>query len=93
MDVSKLDGDMFRDYMLGRRREVDDAEIGVRLARMQERGSSVVLTWGEDDDLWECSWITSGRRFTAHSRYPGTAARLAEAKALAAFPDSEASQP
>lgn len=35
------------------------------LGWMAVHGSSVVLNWGEDDNLWECSWITSGKRFTA----------------------------
>jgi hypothetical protein len=35
------------------------------LHRMADHGSSVVLTWGEDTDQWECSWITRGQRFTA----------------------------
>ena len=30
---------------------------------MQQHGSSVALSWGEDDGIWECSWITSGVRF------------------------------
>lgn len=34
---------------------------------MRYRGSSVNLGWGEDIDQWECSWITSGRRFTCVS--------------------------
>lgn len=35
-----------------------------KLAFMQQRGSSVLLNWGEDTSLWECSWITSGERVT-----------------------------
>lgn len=31
---------------------------------MRAHGSSVLLNWGEDDNLWECSWITGGERFT-----------------------------
>ena len=34
---------------------------------MAEKGSSVLLNWGEDDGLWECSWITGGKRFTGYS--------------------------
>lgn len=45
----------------------------VLLACMKELGSSVVLTWGEDNDLWECSWITSGIRCTATSKDLGIA--------------------
>lgn len=40
------------------------------LAFMRQHGSSVVLNWGEDNDLWECSWITSGKRYTGFSRDP-----------------------
>jgi hypothetical protein len=32
---------------------------------MQAQGSSFTLNWGEDNDQWECSWITSGTRYTA----------------------------
>jgi len=39
---------------------------------MAIHGSSVLLNWGEDDNQWECSWITSGTRFTAiRSEIPG----------------------
>ena len=31
---------------------------------MQAHGSSVLLNWGEDNNLWECSWITNGKRYT-----------------------------
>jgi hypothetical protein len=31
---------------------------------MAAHGQSVLLNWGEDDEHWECSWITSGKRFT-----------------------------
>lgn len=34
------------------------------LSFMGMHGQSVTLNWGEDDNLWECSWITSGTRFT-----------------------------
>ena len=35
------------------------------LGWMAARGSCVSLEWGEDDNHWTCSWISSGRRFTA----------------------------
>lgn len=38
-----------------------------KLERMKREGSSVILNWGEDTDMWECSWITGGVRFTAFS--------------------------
>lgn len=34
------------------------------LLDMQIHGQSVTLNWGEDNNLWECSWITSGRRYS-----------------------------
>lgn len=38
-------------------------------AWMRENGSSVVINWGEDDDAWEVSWITGGKRYSAfHSK-------------------------
>lgn len=38
---------------------------------MKQHGTSVLLNWseGEDSDLWECSWITGGKRFTVHKKY------------------------
>ena len=39
------------------------------LCWMRELGSSVLLNWGEDDNLWECSWITGGKRYTSTSSY------------------------
>ena len=35
------------------------------LGWMAAHGSSVILNWGEDNNQWECSWITGGNRFTA----------------------------
>ncbi len=34
---------------------------------MRQTGSSVLLNWGEHDDVWECSWITGGKRYTGES--------------------------
>lgn len=45
------------------------------LAFMQLRGSSVLLNWGEDNDAWECSWISSGKRTTAFASDPELATR------------------
>jgi hypothetical protein len=35
---------------------------------MRDKGTSVLINWGEgeDSDLWECSWITSGKRYVSH---------------------------
>lgn len=40
------------------------------LAWLKERGSSVELNWGEDTDMWECSIISGGDRFTGVARDP-----------------------
>lgn len=35
------------------------------LADMTKSGQSLILNWGEDDNLWECSWIAGhGVRYT-----------------------------
>lgn len=39
-------------------------DVPLILSRMRLFGSSIVLTWGEDTNVWECSWITGGVRFT-----------------------------
>lgn len=39
------------------------------LAFMAQHGQSVIVGWGEDDGLWECSWISGGERFTSHKKY------------------------
>ena len=39
-----------------------------KIAWMQRHGSSLLLNWGEDDGLWECSWITGGQRYVGHSK-------------------------
>ena len=56
------------------------------LQHLQERGSSVTLNWGEDTDLWECSFISGGVRYTAHSLHPEQAVRDAWKKAVASVP-------
>lgn len=43
---------------------VQEATVEQVLEWMKYNGSSVLLNWGEDDDCWECSWITGGIRFT-----------------------------
>jgi hypothetical protein len=60
------------------------ANLSENLGHMQRHGQSVQLSWGEDTGLWECSWITSGERYTAFSRYPTTAAQSVRDKAYAA---------
>ncbi|MGA9772337.1 MAG: hypothetical protein WBV94_25110 [Blastocatellia bacterium] len=43
-------------------------EFSNALNFMRETGSSVQLNWGEDNNLWELSWITGGKRITALSK-------------------------
>jgi hypothetical protein len=40
------------------------------LATMTERGTSVTLNWGEDNNLWEICWITNGKRYVGFGRSP-----------------------
>ncbi len=53
------------------------ANLSENLLHMQKHGQSVTLNWGEDTQLWECSWITGGDRYTAFSSYATTAAQSA----------------
>ncbi len=43
---------------------------------MKHYGSSVVLTWAEDDG-WECAWITGGMRYVGRSTTASDAIRQA----------------
>lgn len=40
------------------------SSIEETLAWMIDNGSSLILDWGEDSHMWECSWISGGERFT-----------------------------
>jgi hypothetical protein len=40
------------------------------LSYMKDHGSSVMLSYGEDDGFWECSWIRGGERYGAFSGEP-----------------------
>ena len=55
-------------------------DLATVLAFMQRNGSSVVLNYGEDTGLWECSWITGGERITTVYADPSRAARECIAK-------------
>lgn len=55
--------------------------LGDTLMAMAKHGSSVLLNWGEDDNLWECSWISSGIRFTGYGLVPEIALSECLAKA------------
>lgn len=52
------------------------------LMEMTRLGSSVLLNWGEDDKLWECSWITGGVRYTAFDMIVENAVRQCAKKVL-----------
>lgn len=58
---------------LGRRIHAGEITLEDALREMKEGSSSVLLNWGEDDGLWECSWIVGGKRYTAHHHQPRTA--------------------
>ena len=51
------------------------ATLETKLGFMREHGSSVLLNWGEDDNLWECSWITGGDRYSGYSKFIDEAVR------------------
>ena len=53
-----------------------------RLESMARRGQSVTLNYGEEDNLWECSWITGGKRYTTFDKSP----TVAVAKCLDSIP-------
>jgi hypothetical protein len=52
------------DEIIQRLQQAEKNSIPLALVWMKEQGSSVLLNWGEDDNCWECSWITSGERMT-----------------------------
>lgn len=59
---------------LGRRIHANEITLEDALREMKEGSSSVLLSWSEDDgELWECSWIVGGVRYTAHHPQPRTA--------------------
>lgn len=43
---------------------------------MRWHGSDVNLLWSEDNDLWECAWVTSGRRVLGFSTEPVHAVQM-----------------
>lgn len=63
-------------------------QIVRRIAWMQEHGSSVLLNWGEDDGLWECSWITGGVRHVGYSQFLELAIDAAMEKAGVTIDDA-----
>lgn len=57
------------------------ANLTDTLGWMASRGQSVTLDYGEDNQHWECSWITGGKRFTGVRREIIDAVRDAIGKA------------
>ncbi len=55
---------------LGRCLHSGEITLEVALHEMKLGSTSVLLSWGEDDGLWECSWIVGGKRYTAHDHQP-----------------------
>lgn len=40
-----------------------------KLEWMTQNGQSLLLNWGEDNNLWECCWIgANGKRYTAFEK-------------------------
>lgn len=40
--------------------------VGAYLERLKKHGTSIAIEWGEDDDVWQVTWITGGvRRYIA----------------------------
>ncbi len=58
---------------------------------MAEKGSSVVLNYGEDTGQWEASWITDGKRYVGIKRDPEEALEEAYycARAAVSVPSRE----
>jgi hypothetical protein len=56
---------------LGRRIHANEITLEDALLEMKNGGCSVLLNWSEDDlDLWECSWIVGGVRYTGYHTQP-----------------------
>lgn len=72
----------FTDFVCEARLVIHRRQLTEILDWMSQRGSSVILNWGEDSNAWECSWITGGDRFTSFDVSPCTAAVKAIEKCL-----------
>jgi hypothetical protein len=71
---------------LGRRIHAHEITLEDALREMKEGSSSVLLNWGEDDgELWECSWILGGKRYTHLHPQPRTAVLGAVVACIAAL--------
>lgn len=71
---------------LGRRVHANEITLEDALREMKDGSCSVVLNWSEGDrDLWECSWIVGGVRYTSHHFQPRTAVLGAIVKCINAL--------
>ena len=52
----------------GRRTHATQISLEAILDWMSQKGQSVELNWGEDNNSWECSWITGGIRYSGFDR-------------------------
>lgn len=44
--------------------QADNNAIPRALTWMKDKGSSVILSWGDDNNQWACSWATGGKPYT-----------------------------
>jgi hypothetical protein len=59
---------------------IDDAWLVAEF--MANHGQSLLITKSEDFSQWECSWVTSGQRFTGYADTAPLAICLAALKAV-----------
>lgn len=70
---------------LGRRIHANEITLEDALREMKEGSCSVSLSWCEDDgQVWECSWIMDGVRYTALDYQPRTVVLAAVVKCIQA---------
>lgn len=68
---------------LGRRIHVNEIALEDALLEMKHGSCSVLLTWAEDNrEMWECSWIVGGKRYTSFHQNPRTAVLGAVVKCI-----------
>ncbi len=48
--------------------DLRNAHVWDRIRWMRTHGSSLSMTWGEDNELWEVAWITLGVRHCGFHR-------------------------
>lgn len=49
--------------------------LTTKLEWMAHHAQSVILNYGKDNQMWECSWIVGDKRFTSVSDAPHNAVR------------------